>query len=261
MPIKLLPNYSLQITMKAEIQLPSGTYKTDLSQPIDISIPLKQGQNVNAFHISYARFEPIRVGNFVGSVAEGGSANCENLFINAHGNGTHTECVGHISKERITINQCLKKFMFEAELISITPEMAANGDLIISKKQIEEKLKTKPEAIIIRTLPNDDSKLTRQYSGNNPAYLHHEATLYIREQNIQHLLLDLPSVDREEDNGELLAHHSFWNYPSAPRLDMTITEMIYVPDTVADGKYLLNIQITSIESDASPSKPVLYKIY
>jgi arylformamidase len=247
--------------MIAELKIGTTIYKINFSEPIDISIPLRQGESVNAFHIPYAKFEPIRVGSFVGSVAEGGSANCENLFINAHGNGTHTECVGHISKERITINQCLKNFMFEAELISITPEQTENGDLVISQKQIEEKLKSKTcEALIIRTLPNSDDKLFKKYSGNNPSYLHHTATRFIREKNIKHLLLDLPSVDREEDNGELLAHHSFWNYPEQPRLDMTITEMIYVSDEIADGKYLLNIQITSMESDASPSKPILYKL-
>ena len=78
------------------------------------------------------------------------------------------------------------------------------------------------------------------------------------ENNVQHLLLDLPSVDREEDAGQLLAHHAFWQYPAQPRREATITELIFVPDEVADGLYLLNIQITSLELDASPSKPVLY---
>ena len=76
----------------------------------------------------------------------------------------------------------------------------------------------------------------------------------------QHLLLDLPSVDREEDAGQLLAHHAFWQYPAQPRREATITELIFVPNEIADGLYLLNIQITSLELDASPSKPVLYAL-
>jgi hypothetical protein len=44
------------------------------------------------------------------------------------------------------------------------------------------------------------------------------------------------------------------------RLEATITEMIYVPDNVADGSYLLNLQI-AFENDASPSKPVLYSVF
>jgi hypothetical protein len=80
------------------------------------------------------------------------------------------------------------------------------------------------------------------------------------------LLIDLPSVDREQDGGELLAHKAFWNVTdinnlnSDARHNATITEMVYIPDTVADGTYLLNLQIASFENDASPSKPILYKI-
>ena len=80
------------------------------------------------------------------------------------------------------------------------------------------------------------------------------------EAGVNHLLLDLPSVDREDDGGKLLAHHAFWKYPQATRRQATITELIFVPDSIVDGTYLLNLQIASFENDASPSKPVLYKI-
>ena len=73
------------------------------------------------------------------------------------------------------------------------------------------------------------------------------------------MLIDLPSVDKEKDEGELLAHKAFWNYPLAPRLDATITEFIYVPTSILDGYYMLNLQIASFENDATPSKPILYK--
>ena len=74
------------------------------------------------------------------------------------------------------------------------------------------------------------------------------------------MLIDLPSVDREKDDGLLLAHKAFWNYPEATRLDATITEFIYVSNKIEDGSYLLNLQIAPFHNDASPSKPVLYKI-
>jgi hypothetical protein len=73
--------------------------------------------------------------------------------------------------------------------------------------------------------------------------------LFLRESGIQHLLIDLPSVDKEKDEGKLLAHKAFWNVTDVndlnldARLEATITEMIYVPDNVADGSYLLNLQI------------------
>jgi hypothetical protein len=37
--------------------------------------------------------------------------------------------------------------------------------------------------------------------------------------------------------------------------------MIYVPNKVEDGKYILNLLIAPFQNDASPSKPVLYKLF
>lgn len=236
-------------------------YQADLSKPLDISIPLFSGaNNPNAFHINQPLFEPVRVGGFVGSVIEGGACNCENLHLNAHGNGTHTECVGHISKERVTINQTLKNFFAMAQLISVKPQQATNGDYIITRSSIETQLNPLAEALIIRTLPNLENKKQTIYSGNNPTYLEPSLGEFLAQQNIKHLLVDLPSVDREEDEGALATHHAFWQYPLNTRTKATITELIYVDNIITDDMYLLNIQIASFESDASPSKPILYKL-
>ena len=102
--------------------------------------------------------------------------------------------------------------------------------------------------------------LFTNYSSSNPPYIEAASAAWMREQNIKHLLLDLPSVDREEDGGALAAHKAFWNYPENPRMDATITELIYAPDSIPDGYYLLNLQIAPFENDASPSRPVLYQI-
>jgi len=118
----------------------------------------------------------------------------------------------------------------------------------------------RPEAIIIRTLDNHISKINKQYSNTNPPYLLEEAAKYIDVLGIDHLMIDLPSVDKEVDGGKLLAHHAFWQYPHNTQLHRTITEMIYVPNTIYDGSYLLNIQIASFENDASPSKPLLFQL-
>ncbi len=249
--------------MKAQLQVNGQLCAVDLAAPLDISIPLRQGAaNVNAFHLSAPRFEPVRAGSFVGSVADGGPCNCEDLLVNAHGNGTHTECVGHITAERITINECLTRFFFIADLLTLDPIRRADGDRLIMPKQLSAYLAGRTsQALILRTLPNSDAKRSRHYSGTNPVYLDSRTATAIREAGIKHLLVDFPSVDREEDGGELLAHHAFWNLPGVPRRDATISEMIYVPDTISDGRYLLSFQIMSVESDASPSKPVLYELF
>lgn len=253
--------------MKTTISHIGQTFEIDLSKPIDISIPLTNTDaNPIAWYIEKPEIEPVQFGNWIGKVSEGSSTNFNTIFFNPHGHGTHTECLGHITREFYSINQCLKQFFFTAELISITPE-EMGVDRIITKSQIELVLNGKtPEAIVIRTLPNLESKKHQNYSKTNPPYLAEEAATYIREIGIQHLLIDLPSVDREEDEGKLLAHKAFWNVKNVAelnpdaRLTCTITEMIFVENEIQDGSYILNLQIASFENDASPSKPILYKI-
>jgi arylformamidase len=239
------------------------SYTFEPLKPLDISMPLHQGTSQpECFWAEPAAFETIRVGDFTGSVAEGGSTNYKRIHLTPHGNGTHTECYGHISPEPdATIHNCLKRFMFVAQLITVTPKKLRNGDEVVQFDDVEKQLtEIRPEAIILRTLPNTTDKLSRQYSGTNPPYIDHLLAEYLTAIGVQHLLLDLPSVDKEMDEGKLLAHHAFWQYPHNIRSEATITELIYVPDTIKDGLYLLNLQITSLQLDASPSKPVLYKL-
>jgi kynurenine formamidase len=258
--------------MKTIIQHNDQTIEVDLSKPIDISIPLTNtDENPIAWYIEKPVIDPVIFGDWIGSIKEGASTNFNNITFNPHGHGTHTECLGHITREFYSINKCLKQFFFLADLVSIVPEMKGE-DWVITKDQIKSVLggmtllNTDPEALIIRTLPNFKIKKSQKYSNTNPPYLAEDAARFIRESGIKHLLIDLPSVDKEHDEGKLLAHKAFWNVkdvnnlnPDA-RLDCTITEMIYVADEVADGSYLLNLQIASFENDASPSKPILYQI-
>lgn len=245
-----------------------NNFEVDLSKPIDISISLSNtDDNPIAWYIEKPVIEPVVFGDWIGKVSEGkSSTNFNNIFFNPHGHGTHTECLGHITNDFYSINQSLKQFFFLAELISVQPEVQ-NGDLVITKNQIENALNgICPEAIVIRTLPNNSDKVTKKYSHTNPPYISEEAAIFIRESGIQHLLIDLPSVDKEHDEGKLLAHKAFWNVKNVihlnddARLSATITEMIFVNDEVKDGSYLLNLQIASFENDASPSKPILFEI-
>ncbi|WPR72529.1 cyclase family protein [Flavobacterium sp. NG2] len=250
-----------------------NNFQVDLSKPIDISIPLTNtDENPIAWYLDKPIIEPVRVENWIGKVSEGNSStNFNNIQFNPHAHGTHTECLGHITRDFYSINQSLKTFFFIAELISVEPE-AQGEDLVITLDNLLTgldltlKLGNPKEAIIIRTLPNSDSKKSTNYSNTNPPYLSEEAARFIRESGIKHLLIDLPSVDKEKDGGKLLAHKAFWNVQDThrlnedARLDCTITEMIFVPNEIQDGNYLLNLQIASFENDASPSKPILYKI-
>ncbi|MBL7802661.1 MAG: cyclase family protein [Saprospiraceae bacterium] len=248
--------------MLIRFQFRQQTYSADLSKGIDLSLPLRDGlDNPNCFWAPAPEFSPVRMGDFVGSTAEGGAVNFYNVRFNPHGNGTHTECVGHIARERFVLRDCLLDTHCIAKLASVYPRRTDEGDRVIFRDQLEELLQPgEAEAFVLRTLPNDDRKKNLQYTGANPPYLHHEAAAWLVDCGIRHLLIDLPSVDREEDGGQLLAHRAFWRYPRATRADCTITELIYAPETLPDGRYLLNIQTAAFELDASPSRPVLFAL-
>jgi arylformamidase len=239
----------------------------DTSQGIDISLPLSPTKGALAWYVEPVKIWPVTGEGFIGKVSEGGSTNFNNIQLNPHGNGTHTENVGHISETFQSINDSLTEFFFTATLITIQPKRYFNDswqteDLIIDRSLLENTCHgfSTAEALVIRTLPNHIDKYSKNYSNTNPPYITSDGMAFIVEMGIKHLLIDLPSVDRENDHGALTAHKIFWNYPERPKVDKTITELVFVPNHVEDGDYILNIQIISLENDASPSKPILYKI-
>lgn len=233
----------------------------DLSQPLDLSITLQANQhNPVAWYLEAPQISPVHQGNFIGKVSAGASTNFNNIHFNPHAHGTHTECVGHITHEPRSVNEALKEFFFLARVVTISPEKRGK-DLLITKAQLAEHLKPNDaSAVVIRTLPNNHEKLEKKYSHTNWPYLEEDAAAYLRNSNVEHLLIDLPSIDKEKDQGKLLAHKAFWAYPENTRYKATITEMIYVPNEVEDGQYLLNLQMAPFQNDASPSRPVLYKL-
>ncbi len=249
--------------MKIQIEHKGKTLTADLSQPIDISISVG---DVRCFYSTEFKATPYVSGEFIGSVNKGAPVNFYDVQMNPHGNGTHTECLGHITKKQEFVTDQLKNFHFLASLVSVEFTILENGDKVVGLEALQRGLGSDPnEAVILRTLPNLEDKLGKDYSGTNPPYLTLDVMKWLVEKGVRHLLLDLPSVDREEDDGVLAAHHVFWNVKDGEavddsRADCTVTEMIYVPNDVEDGDYLLNIQIPSLKLDAAPSKPVIYKI-
>jgi kynurenine formamidase len=243
------------------IQYNSKKLKIDLSQPLDISIPIKDdSSNVNAWYIGPPKIAPEVFDDKTISVEKGAAVNFNTITFNPHSHGTHTETVGHITKENYSINKFLKKFFFLAEVITVAPEKF-NDDYVISAKQLQFAIGNKKrEALVIRTIPNTKDKKSRQYSHTNWTYFQEDAIKLLVRKGIKHLLVDLPSVDREEDGGELKGHKAFWDLNGRIRKDATITELVYVSNKIEDGCYMLNLQIAPFENDATPSKPILYKV-
>lgn len=271
--------------MFISFQIDNQIFNIDSNNPFDISIPLKfNGIQPNAYGVEKATSTPCKAGELVGDTRQGGSCNFEQYTFIPHCNGTHTECIGHITNERISVRDCLQDAFIPAELITVESEKSKNTkesyaleltekDSLITQNSIEQALKrsnsdldkSNSVALIIRTLPNDKSKLTKEYGEYIPPFFSNEALDFILDLEIQHLLVDLPSIDRIFDEGKLLNHRKFWNIEQGKfetnknsKINKTITELIYVPNSVNNGQYLLNLQIAPFASDVSPSRPILF---
>lgn len=234
----------------------------DTAFPLDLSLPLTgDDANPKAWYVDAPRMEPVRANGFIGSVLEGGAVNFKDIYFNPHGHGTHTESYGHISRETYPVNEVFDNYFFRASLISIEPRTLENGDRVVFADQLEALLENAyTEAVIIRTLPNIPEKKNANYSGTNPCYFDVGVVDLLDQLETKHFLVDTPSVDREEDAGVLAFHHAFWKYPEQPRKDRTITEMVFVDSAINDGAYIMELQMANFSNDASPSRPLLYKV-
>lgn len=253
--------------MTTTFNIGQHTWKASLQNGIDLSLAISSG-GPQAWYVDPPKITPVMTDRFVGSVAKGGAVNFYDLAFNPHGNGTHTECLGHITREKQSVNAHFNQWFIPARLVTVEPVILQEdrsdwiraGDRVITPEQLALVMGHDPVVgLIVRTEPNRAEKQSLNYSNTNPPYFLPESMDWLNTFGIQHLLVDLPSVDREQDGGVLAAHHRFWNVPEAPQLHKTITELIYVPNQVADGIYLLNLQVAAVENDASPSRPVIFK--
>ena len=242
-----------------------GEHTFDLGRWEDISIPLDpHGPQPNAYGAPPATARPYSGAGFTLDTQQGGSCNCEVLELTPHCNGTHTESVGHITTERFPLTELLPPLFIPAALISVRPR----GREILSEDVARATAHVPREhldALVVRTLPNDLSKRTRRWGDADTPYFTVEAMRAIRAKGVAHLLVDLPSLDPPRDDGRLAAHRVFWDVPpgskALPEADArrrTVTELIFVPDHLPDGRYLLTIQLPHIVSDAVPSRPLLF---
>jgi arylformamidase len=249
-------------------------YRADANAALDISIPLRfNAPQLQAFGAPSAQSEVYSIGTFAGDVSLGGSCNCHRYHLTPHCNGTHTESVGHITSDAAPVNVLALHGLLLAQLITLDPIATENKDHATDRVITEQCLRkhfTPAElpgvsALVVRTLPNTVGKTTRNYdAGSSPAYFEPAALAWLAEQQIDHLLVDLPSVDRMDDGGHLLAHRAFWQLAEGDKCAMnarrphaTITELIFVPEQVRDGAYLLSLQLAPFVSDATPSRPLL----
>ena len=269
--------------MQARLTIDGREIAVDLARPADLALELDfSGPQPRHFGAPSASSRPYETPGFGfrGSVERGGSCNCEVITLIPHCNGTHTESAGHLTTERLDAWRVAPAGLLPAVLLSVVPEAPGDegtdpvpqpGDRLITRRALIQSWPASvpfvPRAVVIRTLPNNPEKRARDYTGQTPPYLSQEATMLLVSRGVMHLVVDVPSLDRAHDEGRLTAHRLFFGLPpgavrlaAASRAAATVTELAFIPDSVADGACLLELQVPALGGDAVPSRPLLYAL-
>lgn len=251
-------------------------------EPIDISIATTfDGVGPRHFGAARPRSTPYVVGDFSGDVSTGASCNCRVITLTPHCTGTHTECVGHLTLDDVDVFRIAPLARLAAVLVSVTPVLArdctervvpppADDDRLITADMLSGALTSATtahaKALIVRTLPNDDLKRRTDYTALVPPYFTLDAVDAVVSAGIEHLVLDLPSLDRTHDEGHLAGHRAFFGLPAlsrdasrASRAHCTITEFAFIPNHIHDGPCDVQLQVAAIAGDAAPSRPLVYR--
>jgi len=272
----------------AELSFGGQKVRAALDRGVSLAIAVDfGGPGPRHFGAGAPATRPFSIGHFSGSVAHGASANCSTITLTPHCQMTHTESVAHLTREAGDAWRVVPRGLMPAVVVSVVPEPARESnettdpqpfatDSLISKRRLRAAWPmTRPSmgtildpvAAIVRTLPNDPGKRSRDYSEIVPPYLTREAVEWLIEKRIEHLVLDVPSLDRTHDEGHMIGHRLFFGLPpgstargDAARSRATITELAFVPDEVPDGPCVLALAVPAIGGDAVPSQPIVYPL-
>eukprot|EP00871_Galdieria_phlegrea_P003519 jgi/Galph1/4168/GphlegSOOS_G2846.1 len=267
------------MSFQSQVTVGKNVWLVRYSQPVDISISVRGhvGEfGIEAFGIGQPKATEV-------CQAYGGiGVNCTSIEFNPHANGTHTECVGHVvDHQRYYVEDCfpgiiqgccLLVSVTPLQIVGPTPEdivysQAQEGDLVVSGKLLEEAILTTlesqllskehcPRILVVRTLPNGPEKYPTSNNSVNWPYFTSDAVKVLDQFDIQHLLVDTPSLDRHPDGGRVEAHKSFWkvsstgsqNNTTSPRpkyqKGRSLTELCCISDPVKDGIYFIVLSLS-----------------
>ena len=254
--------------MIAEITHHGRTFRVDLSKPIDLSLPLRDGEGqVRAWCVDpvthgtgaqrrhHLRREGRRTGEFP-----------HDHLQPARARHAHRERWPHQSREIHPVGEQLKRYFFTAQVVSLLPEErrapdANRTDLVITLEQLRNVVDERPpEALVIRTLPNDE--------GGPEGLERHQPTLPAKHG------LCLAAQHRREAPAAGPAQRGprrgWWCAGRAPRLlgfpEHRGPGTHHQRDAPRAGRrcatasYLLELQLPHFMNDAAPSRPVLYAL-
>ncbi len=242
--------------MQLEIEHCQKKFKINQNIYFDITIPIQKQENVNCYFLDSPSFQYFESPEFSGNLSKGGSVNCEKISFYPHASGTHTECALHVYPVDFTMKDFNLPALMPAVVLTLNP-ICSNLDSFIDDTLLNNfNNDLNAEVIVLRTLPNLSDKLNKNYSNTNPTYLKPNAIEVFKKMGFKHIVTDLPSIDKESDEGLLLSHKVWfkdndYNYN-------TITELTYIQDDIKDGFYFISIKCPKIQTDAVPSSVVLY---
>jgi arylformamidase len=236
---------------------------------VSLALPLDFSQDhPRHFGAPLATSTPFRSGRFEGLVARGANCNCQRITLIPHCNGTHTESASHLTIEQRPLYEIVPTGPISALLLTVSPrrQMQTSEDSLPAPHDTDRLISRAgllaawqaagaPRALLLRT--------GTSWSDATPPFLSRQLAQELVTRGIEHLVTDLPSVDRLEDDGLLTAHRIFFGLPpgstdlaQARRAQCTITELAAFPPELPDGPCAVQLQIPAFSGDAVPSRPL-----
>lgn len=221
---------------------------------IDISVAVFSKPAVTAFGVRPAESKLL----YTPKIDNSSGCYCSEITFCPHTHGTHIESLAHVlsgvksTRSRLTF---LKPILL-ARLFHVAVEDGAirrtefDGDNVV-------------EAVVLRTGSLDD--LVNYPDGllnltEDPSVFVTETSMRAIKSSfpkVRVLLIDSVSVDPSQDGGRLGAHREFFGSDDEDRF---IVELCRIPRTLDPGIYALSLNVSSMESDAIPCRPVLYPL-
>jgi arylformamidase len=258
----------------------------DLAAPVSLARPVRfDGGGPRHFGAPAAHSRPYAAPGFSGEVRRGASCNCATIELTPHCNGTHTESVAHLVDEPLDVCDLVPLGLMPALVVSAAPVDASAtdedsdpapqaGDRLLTRGAVlagwPATLPFAPRALVLRSAAGeaDHDGPGEDADGDAVApYLSRQLVGELVARGIEHLVVDLPSIDRGHDGGRLCGHRLFFGLPpgstrlaQATRRACTVTEYARIPAALADGPCALQLTLPRLAGDAVPSRPLAFRL-
>ena len=190
--------------------------------PVSASRIVSKHRTSNCFHMPPLEITTVEIaGKFIGDVHKGGSCNVDEIKYIPH-SITHIETSAHILSNKnhsCTIDKVNPKY-FSGLTYLMDFSKTKMTENLIGWNMIQKKLLKLKLPITHLAIKTSASLLSQHYDFSDKDFIAidpkaakelHEFSF--KNKNLNCLILDLPSIDTENDNGKLLAHRNFYGIP------------------------------------------------